>query len=540
MLTGITIKNIAVIEHAEIQFERGFNVLTGETAAGKSIIIDSVNMVLGGRTGRDLIRNGTDKAVVEAVFHTTRTDLPSDEGMIIVRRELFADGRNVCKINGESVTVTALREFGENLINIHGQHDNQALLNPARHMDLLDEFAGVELEKSDYKAAYAVQKDLEKRLASLSLDESEKAKRLDMLTFQLNEITAVNPQLGEDEVLRQEREVLANSAEISEALAGSYDVLYDGEGAALEKLAKAVSFLNSAAKHEHRLEKVSERLEESRIIIDDIARELSDYIQKIEHNPHSLDAIESRLHAIFGLKKKYGSEISEILKYKEEIQSEIDSIEGCEEEVKELQNKIESNAKIVAEKAAILTGKRKLAANELQEKIVGELVDLEMHKVRFEVAINSVDNAEFLISTNIGEPLRPLVKIASGGELSRIMLAIKSILADSEATETLIFDEIDAGISGRAAQKTAEKLAAIGRHKQILCITHLAQIAGMASTHFQIKKDTAGERTFTNVLKLDKEGRRQELARIIGGAQITELTLKNAEEMLELAGSVHA
>ncbi|MDR1101056.1 MAG: DNA repair protein RecN [Clostridiales bacterium] len=555
MIASITIENIAVIERLTLDFEQGFNVLTGETAAGKSIIIDAINMVLGGRVSRELIRSGTQKAVVEAFFTfggsagrsalAARLDefgIDSEDGELAIHREVHIDGRSVCRVNGSIVTASILRAIAENLVNIHGQHDNQALLNPSKHIEFLDKFANVDGEKADYKAAFSNYKEILGKLEALTLSRQEQERRLETAQSQLEEIKSVGPKLNEDAELKQTRTVLENSAKLFQAAKNAYEALYSDEHAVVDTLARLLREIGDAGQVDEHLKELAQQLEGAQIVIEDVSHQFSDYADKIERSPLNSDEIEARLYAIQQLQLKYGAEISDILEYQAKLEEEIFALTNSENVIADLQKQVDEALQALTDSAEKLTKKRAIAAQSLQERVIVELADLEMARVRFEVNIqpqkfaeNGADSVEFLISTNMGEPLKPLVKIASGGELSRIMLAIKSILADADDIGILIFDEIDAGISGRAAQKTAEKLAKIGKIKQILCITHLAQIASAATTHFLIKKEFSVEKTTTRVLKLNAAGREQELARIMGGAKITDLTLQNAREMLEMA-----
>ncbi len=551
MLERLHIKNIAVIDEAEIEFNNGFNVLTGETGAGKSIIIDSINMVLGERTSKTIIRNGEKKAVVEALFSIDNKEILNtlekngfdvDDGTVILYRDLNTDGKSLCKINGSMTTASGIREIANMLINIHGQQDNQSLLTPSSHICFLNNYANLDSKLLEYSTYYNKVKEIEEALNSLKTDEREKERLTDLYTFQVSEIDNAKLIVGEDEALFERRKFISGINKISETLNFSYETLYNSDRNSYESISSVVNSLISITEYDERLNEIYERLNSLSIELDDIIYQIRDYRDEMEFNENEADELEARLDLINTLKRKYGNTIEEIIEYRNETEDKLNKITKSDEETEKLKNELltvcEHRNKIADEISAI----RKKHAIELSEKICEELADLDMSKVKFEVSIkeceynkNGCDNVEFLISVNAGEPLKPLSKIASGGEMSRIMLAIKSIFADSDPVDTLIFDEIDTGVSGRAAQKIAEKINKISNKKQILCITHLAQIAAMANTHFLIEKNVLDEHTFTNVTPLDGDSRKTELARIIGGAQITDITIKAASEMLEMA-----
>lgn len=551
MLSHLSIKNIAIIDQANVEFTDGFNVLTGETAAGKSILIDSINMVLGERTSRDLIRHGESKAVVEVLFqienNKTLSELQEqgiemEDNTLILRREITADGRNVCRANGQLITTSMLKDISKNLVNIHGQHDSQQLLIPSKHIEFLDRYANIQKEKEEYASAFLENKKIKEELEYINTDQSEKQRRIDMLSFQIEEIEKAKLKPNEEEELKEQQNYLSNLEKINGAIHNSYEILYNSESSVHDALALVRRELEGVSIYNPKLEEFYHIIEEVGINLDDLVYQLRDYADEDDYQGGRLDQVEARLDLIHGLKRKYGNNIDEILSFLEQANEELSQITHSDEIKKELELKLKISDEKIKECAFILTKNRKEAAAKLEQKIMTELSDLEMTKVKFAAQImhceynnDGADKIEFLIATNAGEPLKPLVRIASGGELSRIMLAIQAILSDTDMVDTLIFDEIDTGISGRTAYKTAEKIKAISERKQIICITHLAQIACVAKTHFVIKKETKDEMTRTNVLSLDREGRKTELARIIGGAQITELTLQNAEEMLRLA-----
>ncbi|GHV44198.1 DNA repair protein RecN [Clostridia bacterium] len=554
MLASLHIKNIAVIDEAYIEFGPGFNALTGETGAGKSIIIDSLNMVLGQRTSRDLIRSGRDKAVVEAMFTVVDPEVirrladlgvEAEDGALLIYRDLNTEGRGVVRVNGMMSTAAMLRGISDLIINIHGQQDSQSLLVPARHVALLDSYAGAEATKSGYRETYDAVRGLDKRLAALNTDAREKERKIDLLTFQLGEIDAAKLKLNEDAELIERRDFLSGASDIAEALEYARSALYSGDETAPpihDLLSAVVDKLGDVAKYDGALARFHEVLSGLSIDLDDVTDELRGYADHLEFAPNELDEVEERLDLLSGLKRKYGASIADILAYRAKIGVELEGIVSADETKAKLEAERAAAAVVLAERAAALRSLRQTAALELEKRVTVELAELDMAKVKFKVEMtacdfnpNGADNVEFLISTNAGEPLKPLSKIASGGEMSRIMLAIRSILADTDNVETLIFDEIDSGVSGRAAQKIAQKIRRLARKRQILCITHLAQIACMAATHLLIEKGMTDSVTSTNVTTLSDDGRADELARIIGGAQITELTKRNAREMLRLA-----
>jgi len=557
MLMKLHIKNIAVIDEVDVEFQKGFNVLTGETGAGKSIIIDSINMVLGERTSRDLIRSGEQKAVVEALFEIDSIEVINAicelgvealSGEVLIYRDLNTDGKGNCRINGQMVTAGMIKEIAKLIINIHGQQDNQALLIPSKHTDFLDSYAGIMPLRQQYKNIYDITGQIKNEIESFSLNEQEKERKIDLLQFQIDEIYSTQLKIGEEEQLVERKIFLNSASKISEVLESSRNVLYDGSGensSVHDLLSKVVRDYSEIAGFDEKLQGFYSRLETICIDLDDVIYQIRDYADNIEFTSNELDSIEARLDSIYKLKRKYGGSISEILAYLDSIQDELEQITQSDERIHKLQKDLEQNLEKQEKIAQEIHLHRVDSAKTLEQKVMSELSDLDMNKVEFKVNIeksgfnqNGYDNIEFLISTNIGDSLKPLSKIASGGEMSRIMLAIKSILADTDNVSTLIFDEIDTGVSGRAAQKIAEKIDKISRKKQILCITHLAQIASMAGTHFLIEKSVSDEKTKTSVLQLSLSEREDELARIIGGAKITDLTLQNAREMLQLANKV--
>ena len=553
MLKELYIKNIAVIEEVRINFEDGFNVLTGETGAGKSILIDSINMAIGARTSKDLVRTGCDKAVVSACFSAgekinaflEENGIETDEESVILSRQLTKDAKSTSRINGMTVTGSILKEAGRLLIDIHGQNDNYFLLSNKYHISYLDDYAGLKKEKEAYLEKYQKLREVNKKIKYLLQNDEDKEKRAELLSFQINEIDSAKLKKGESEELSQRISYLANIEKIASAAAKAHEALYEGERSAYDFVKDAERALNAAGSYEKGLLDAAARLESAALEIEDISSYLSSYLQDAEFDEKEFDALNFRLDTINELKRKYKASEEEILKYRDKIAEELSELSLSGETLKKLQNEALLLEKETLNSAENLHQKREKAAERLAKEVMSELSDLDMPKVVFNVGITKkelsetgFDEAEFKLSANPGEEPRPLSKIASGGELSRIMLALKSIFSDTDTAETLIFDEIDTGVSGRAAQKIAEKLSRLSRKKQVFSITHLAQIASMADCHYLIKKTLNNDRTATNVTLLGEEGRTDELARIIGGAYITDLTLKNAEEMLTLAKEV--
>lgn len=548
MLSVLHIENIAVIEQADIVFDGGFNVLTGETGAGKSIVIDAISAILGERAYRDVIRTGCEKAFVSAVFVKvpnltwfSENQIDYDETELLVQREIFLDGKNVCRVNGRPVTVANLKKLGSQLINIHGQHDSQELFDESRHLLYLDLFAKNQAQRDAYAAAYETVLQTRREIARLSINESEKLRRVESLQHQIGEIEAAQLKLGEDTQLESRRKLLQNAEKLAVGLAQTVGALYgdednDGAGSMLTSAQRALSGLT---RYDERLEALHARLTDLSFQIQDVTEELRDLRDTLSFSEEELEQIETRLDAIHKLRRKYGSGCEEILAYLEKARAELDEIEFASDRLEQLQNVLNQQQKQAEDAAFALRKTRQKAAVTLAKRILSELSQLDMPKVQFqcqfdeiELAETGMDDVRFLMSANVGEALKPMSKVASGGELARIMLALKNVLAEQDQVPTLIFDEVDAGVSGQAAQKVAEKLRSVASNKQILCVTHLAQIAALANTHLFISKEERKGRTFTSVKPLDFDGRKKEIARIIGGAVITETTLKSAEEML--------
>ena len=547
MLSLLHIENIAVIERSDIEFGRGFHVLTGETGAGKSIVIDAISAILGERAYRDMIRTGTEKASVRAVF----TDVPeypwfADNGVdydseTVIQRDIYLDGRNVCRVNGCLVTVSILRKLGLQLINIHGQHDSASLFDEANHLKFLDDFAENGNLRMEYSEKYSAVESLRRQIDGMTMDESEKLRRVEMLKHQIGEIEKAQLEPGEDEVLEDRRKLLQNAEKLSDGIHAAVECLYgndDTDGAA-SLLSQAERELSRLSRFTDAYADIHERLSDLMYQVQDAADELRSCRDELSYSADELEQIESRLDVIHKLRRKYGASCSDILEYLENAKQELDKIEFADDHLERLKGKLVTAEKAAWEAAGFLRQSRKEAAVRLSEQILTELSQLDMPKVQFqcefaelELSSNGADAVAFYMSANAGEALKPMSKVASGGELARIMLAMKNVLAQQDQVPTLVFDEVDTGVSGRAAQKVAEKLKSVARNKQVLCVTHLPQIAAMGDTHMLISKAERQGRTYTTVTPLDRAGRTRELARIIGGANITETTLKSAEEML--------
>ena len=547
MLSLLHIENIAVIEQADISFDRGFNVMTGETGAGKSIVIDAISAILGERAYRDMIRTGTAKASVRAVF----TDVPeypwfSENGVeydpeTVIQREVYLDGKNVCRVNGSLVSVSILRKLGIQLINIHGQHDSASLFDEENHLNFLDAFADNESLRSDYAEKYQAVASLRREISDLSMDESEKLRRMETLKYQISEIEKANLQPGEDETLEQRRKILQNAEKLSSGIEEAVECLYGGDDTdgAAGLLAQAEHALARLGRFSDSYQALHDRVADLMYQVQDAAEEVRDARDDLSYSADELEQIESRLDVIHKLRRKYGVTCEDILAYLEKAKQELDEIEFADDHLERLRGKLKKAEKAAWDAALLLRENRKDCAKRLSERILTELTQLDMPRVQFscrfqelELTANGADGVAFYMSANAGEALKPMSKVASGGELARIMLAMKNVLAEKDQVNTLIFDEVDTGVSGRAAQKVAEKLRSVAAHKQVLCVTHLPQLAALADTHLLIAKSERQGRTFTTVTPLDFEGRKRELARIMGGAQITETTLKSAEEML--------
>lgn len=551
MLSELTIENIAVIEQTAIGFDNGFNCLTGETGAGKSIIIDAINCITGEKTSRELIRSGCDSARVTASFvaisekvRQTLAELGikcEEDNSLVISRIIGREGRNTCRINGEAATVTMLRTLGKTLINIHGQHDSQSLLSPEKHIDIIDALADNEKERADYAELYGELMRLSDRIELLCGNEAERLKRMDMLQFQIDELKKARLKIGETEQLKQRRTILQNSQKISanlEKILINLDGDEESEGAA-GLIRQGTIYAQRAAELMPDAAKTAETLNELSYNCSEAIAAIRDYLSQLNYSQEELEELEDRLDLLLSLQKKYGSDEEKMLSYLAAAERELEASIGDDELLDRLNSEFEDLLIRTRHSARVLSETRRKASDSFVEKVCEELSFLDMPSVRLSVERKAtalrpsgIDELEFYISANAGEDERPLAATASGGELSRIMLAIKSVMAAKDDIDTLIFDEIDTGVSGRAAGKIAVKMKQIAKTSQVLCVTHLAQIAAYADSHFLIEKMTRNGRTYTAVSPLTREGRIKELARISGGISISELQLRSAEELL--------
>lgn len=552
MLSQLYIENIAVIRQATIDFQQGFHVFTGETGAGKTILISAINAMLGGRTFKEIIRTGETRATVSALFTEISEELckkievlgyPLEDNQLLVQREIDLSGKGQCRLDGRPATAAMLREVCSLLIDIHGQHDNQELLSAEKHLGFLDSYGAYPQEMAAYTAAYERMCECAARLDKLQMDESYKLQRMDILQFQIKEIGDAKLTDGEEERLVEQQKRIRNAERITESLGAVYTLL-NGNGeemrGVLEALEEVSTELDTAAKYLTEFGGYSEKLSDAYYMLEELGSRARDTLEDADFDPRQLDAIESRLDTIYKLKKKYGNSIAEILEYFERISEEYQSLELSDELTAHLQRELDEANLVLHTVAEALTACRLAAAAEFSERVEQELAYLDMAGVRFSITRRGkpygptgADEMEFMICTNTGEEAKPLAKIASGGELARIMLAIKNVLAEKDGIGTIIFDEVDTGVSGRAAQKIGKKLAEVARHRQVICVTHLAPVAACAAHHYRIYKTVEDGRTFTRVEELTRPQRVQELARIMVGENITESALKSAEEMLE-------
>ena len=556
MLELLHIENIAIIEAADIEFAPGFNALTGETGAGKSIVIDSLSAVLGQRTSRELIRTGAEKAFVSAAFSGTAPELteelgiqPEADGTLLLQREIQTDGKNVCRVNGRPVTVGQLRALGARLLNIHGQHDGQQLLDEEQHIVYLDSFGRVESLAITYAEKYKNFTDIRRQIGALQMDEAEKARRVDTLQYQIEELRRAKLKSGEEEELTARRGMLRNAEKFLDAVAGADYALNgdDSGGGALSALRQAQDALSGVRHLDDAFGQLYERLGEAYSEVYDIAATVEDKRGELDVSPGELDRVESRMDLLYRLKKKYGATVEDMLDYQARCEAELAQIEDAGDTLARLEQALSKAEKGARQAAQALSDARKAAADRLTAQILTELQQLDMGKIRFAVDFaekpldsDGMDTVRFLMSANVGEELRPIHKIASGGELARIMLAMKNVLSEQDHVGTMVFDEVDTGVSGRAAQKVAEKMARISRRKQVLCVTHLPQLAAMADTHFSVEKGERDGRTYTEVRRLDREQRRRELARLTGGSHVSQTMLDGAEELLVQAEKFRA
>lgn len=549
MLDLLHIENIAIIEQADISFRPGFNVLTGETGAGKSIVIDALSAVLGQRASRELIRTGADHAFVSAVFSGIPQGLGADLGVAdaeewLLQREIYVDGKNVCRLNGRPMTVTQLRTLGSRLLNIHGQHDGQQLLDEAQHILYLDQYGRYMPLQIAYQEKYSALQRIENQISALQMDEAEKARRIDTLQFQIQDLERANLQSGEEEELLERRNLLRNSEKIISAVQGA-DYCLNGDDqreGALSLLRQAQEQLSNVRGLGDSFAQLTERINAVYSELYDIAYTVQDKKDELDFAPGELDTVELRCDQLYRLKKKYGATVEDMMAYLEKCRQELDQIAFADDTLAQLQKHREKALKEALAAARELSQQRKAAAQSLEKQILTELQELNMGSIRFQVAFvekkldaTGMDEVRFLMSANVGEELRPIQKIASGGELARIMLAMKNVFSQQEKLGTMVFDEVDTGVSGRAAQKVAEKMAKISRQKQVLCVTHLPQLAAMADTHFSVEKGVSGGRTFTRVQELTRQQRREELARLTGSGQTSQTMIDSAEELLSAA-----
>ncbi len=540
MLLSLHIENIAVIEKTDVRFAPGLNVLTGETGAGKSIVIDAIGAVLGRRTSRELVRTGADAALVEAVFETA-------DGRYEISRRITADGRGSCRINGQTAPVSKLRELGEKLLDIHGQNDGRQLLDEASHRDSLDRYGALGDALALYKAAYKQWRDTVRRRDELQMDEDEKERRIDMLRFRINELEKADIHPGEMQELSERRDLLKNAVHIVDAVDNAVNAMLGGGGVsdgAVDLICEAQGGLGRASRWSEELGKIAAELGDLRFAAEDIAEKLRDLRSQIDFPPGELERVEGRLDRLKRLSRKYGPTEDDMLAALDQARLELETIEGSDDDVERLTRRANAQRKEAEKLAYELSDKRREAAARLKAEVEGQLKDLSMPGVRFEVYFeepedgldsHGCDEVAFLMSANAGETPGRISRIASGGELSRIMLALKNILAAGDGIEAMVFDEIDTGVSGIAAQRVAEKLGQLSRVKQVICVTHLPQIAAMADEQYVVQKAEAEGRTYTSVIQLDPNGRVRELSRLTGGDNITATTMAAAEEQIKAA-----
>ena len=552
MLTELHIENIAVIEKADMEFRPGLTVLTGETGAGKSIIIDALSAVLGSRTSRDIVRSGTEKGTVSAVFESDcaeewfKKNEIELEDEIIIQRRISADGKSSCRVCGNPVSVAQLRELGTLLLDIHGQNDGRLLMDESRHREYLDSFGELSEPLCAYKSAYSAYVSCKREIERLSMDEIEKARMADSLKYQIEELKNANQKIGEEDELSAKRDILRNYEKLTEAIDGAYNALYGADSSAAALTDEAAMLMNKAAFITDELRETAGIIENASALIYDASERIRDFRDSLEFSPEEYDNIESRLALLKKLRRKYNADEEGMLAHLDGCRKKLSELEYADDMLEKLEKQLEKHTENCRRAAAELTKCRKAAAKELEARITSELRDLSMPSARFAVAIepieskagfgaNGADEVRFLISANAGMELGRISKIASGGELSRIMLAMKTVFSKSDPIDTMVFDEIDTGVSGIAAQRVGEKMSDLSCGKQVLCITHLPQIAAIADSHALISKSERGGRTYTEVTELDRQGRRKELARLYGGDVVTDTTLAGAEEQLAAA-----
>ncbi len=550
MLTDLIIKNFAIIENLHVTFKSGFNVLTGETGAGKSIIIDAVNLLLGGRARGEIIRTGEEEASVEAIFYLTEKHLLGEKlvaaGLdngdeLLVRRIIARSGKNRIFINGSTVTLTQLRELISGLVNIYGQHEHQNLQRTETHLGLLDSFAGLQAPLAEYRSAFATYQQLQKELNGLNFAERERQQRLDMLGFQQQELQNAQLTIGEDDELERERSILQHAEKLTVATVGGYESLYGGQQAACEKVSIVADQLEALQQIDPQLGLLAKSLRTHLYSLEDIASELRGYSENLDFEPQRQQQVEDRLALLATLKGKYAPTIAELAEYLDQVTAELDSLSNVEGRRDKLEQQLLTQNRLLVESGERLRQQREKAAVKLADKVNRELSDLAMAKADFsirlvalaEASIDGLDSGEFYLAANPGEEAQPLAKIASGGELSRIMLALKRSVPDGDGVSTLIFDEVDAGIGGEAATAVGEKISRLGKDLQVLCVTHLPQVAAFADHHYRVVKAEERGRTTTRLNLLDDDARIAEMARMLGGSQVGQQTLGHARELIE-------
>ena len=550
MLDLLHIENIAVIEKADIEFRPGLNVLTGETGAGKSIVVDSISAVMGERTSRDILRTGAKAALVSASF-SGLPELewfgesgvsPEEGGVVTILRRMTADGKNSCRVNGVPVSLAQLKSLGKLLIGIHGQHDSLQLMDEGYHLSFLDLFSENEALREQYRAKFDEMNSIRGEIDALTMDEAAKARKAEMLQFQINELESAALVPGEDAKLKERAAELRNFGRIADAVNTAHGALNGGtdSSGALDMVYEAAESLRSLANISEKYSELASRLKEVEYLLEDCSREVSALSDGLEFSPQEQDEVESRLDQLHRLGKKYGADVEDMLRFLEDCKAELGKIQQSSDEIERLEKELNKAKHEMEALAALLTENRRKNAEVLRARILEELSGLDMGKLRFEIEIEpkepdatGADQVRFLMSANAGETLKPISKIASGGELSRIILGMKNVLAEKEPITTMVFDEVDTGVSGRAALRVACKLAVLSSEKQVFCVTHLPQIAAMADTHFSVEKSEHDGRTFTDITALDREGRKRELARLSGGTEPTQAMLDSAEELIE-------
>lgn len=558
MLEKLYVNNFALIDELEVDFSAGLNVLSGETGAGKSIIIGSLNFVLGGKADKDIIKTGCDMTEVSALIYVDddeiRTALSNcdvnidDDNYVLIKRTFNRNGKSYCKINGKTATVSMVKEISAFLVDIHGQHDHQSLLNPKSHIVMLDRLCNgnLEVEINKLKELYNEYRIISRKLKEIDINDSDIQDKIELYKYQINEIESANLKISEDEVLSEKRNLLFNSVKLQRYVADCLDYLYSGDNSAVENIGRAIDSLNSLVEIDDSQEKTLESLNDCYSIIEDVIKSVREYNDNMDSDPEELNNVEERLQTIYDLKKKYGGTIEKVITFGERVSEKLNIIENSESLCLEYTDKKKKLEQKIRKICSTISEIRRTTGKIVEKRIVEILKDLSMENADFKINItekegfdeNGFDNVEFLISANKGEALKPLSKIASGGEMSRVMLALKNVLADVDNIDTFVFDEIDTGISGRTAQKVAEKMINVAKGHQILCITHLPQIAAMADNNYLIVKSNNNDRTTTNIIELSGEKVYNELARLIGGAEITKATLEAAKEMKLMANKL--